>query len=330
MPENWVDIAILVVVAWNIADGVRRGFIFALIGLIGFVLSAVLALTLYVQLAEWSEAQWNLPGLLVRPLAFGALWAGASILVSVLGRFLGAPFSFLLRGSPLDLLLSILPSSAKGLIVSGFALTVLLAVPPLPEGAPGGVGFALLRQSIQQSALAAELVERTAAFDRQARELVGEPLSETLTLLTVRPETDERIDLDFRVASPAIDPAAEARMFELVNQERRRHGLRALVREGRIDEVARAHSLDMLGRGYFAHTTAEGRTPFQRLRDGGVPFTAAGENLALAPTVALAHQGLMESPGHRANILRGEFGRIGIGAVAADGRGYVFTQNFAD
>jgi uncharacterized protein YkwD len=93
--------------------------------------------------------------------------------------------------------------------------------------------------------------------------------------------------------------------------------------------VARGHSIDMLQRGYFAHETPEGRTPFDRMRDGGVRFTVAGENLALAPTVTLAHQGLMGSPGHRANILRPEFTRVGIGAAVADGR-RMFTQNFAN
>jgi uncharacterized protein YkwD len=97
-----------------------------------------------------------------------------------------------------------------------------------------------------------------------------------------------------------------------------------------IDAVARAHAVDMLQRGYFAHEAPDGRTPFDRMRLGNVQFTAAGENLALAPTVALAHQGLMDSPGHKANILHPAFRRVGIGAARADGRGRMFTQDFAN
>jgi uncharacterized protein YkwD len=103
-----------------------------------------------------------------------------------------------------------------------------------------------------------------------------------------------------------------------------------LVRDPAIDEVARAYSKTMLQRGFFSHDTPEGQSPFDRMRVGGVDFVVAGENLALAPTVTLAHQGLMDSPGHRANILRPEFGRVGIGAAVADGRGRMFTQNFAN
>jgi uncharacterized protein YkwD len=330
VPENFIDIAILLVVAWNLADGVRRGFIGSLADLIAFALSVIVSIAFYVQLADFASSQWSIPVLLARPLAFAVLWIATSTLAGWIGRLIGSPFAALLRGSPLDILLSIPPAAGKGLLVAGFILTILLAVPPLAEGMPGQREFAAVRESIQQSGLAGELVQRTAVLDRTAREVVGEPLSETLTLLTVKPDTDERIALDFRIDSPALDNASEDRMFELLNDERRKAGLRLLVRDPTIDQVARAYSIQMLQRGYFSHETPEGQTPFDRMRAGGVDFVVAGENLALAPTVALAHQGLMDSPGHRANILRPEFGRVGIGAAVADGRGRMFTQNFAN
>jgi uncharacterized protein YkwD/uncharacterized membrane protein required for colicin V production len=330
VPENWVDIAILLVVAWNLADGIRRGFIGSLADLLAFILAVLVSVTFYVQLADYGASQWGIPGLLARPLAFAALWLVTSTVASWLGRVAGAPFAALMRGSALDTVLSILPAAAKGFLVAGFIITILLAVPPLAEGMPGQPEFARVREAIQGSTLAGELVQRTAAFDRLAREVVGDPLSETLTMLTVKPETDERVALDFRVANPAIDTAAEDRMLELVNEERRKAGLRPLVRDPAIDRVARAYAAEMLQRGYFSHETPEGQSPFDRMRAGDVNFVIAGENLALAPTVLLAHQGLMDSPGHRANILRSEFGRVGIGAAIADGRGRMFVQNFAN
>jgi len=328
--ENWVDIAILLVVAWNLADGIRRGVIGSVVDLLAFILSVIVSVAFYVQLADYGASQWGIPRLLARPLAFAVLWVATSTAAGWIGRVVGAPFAALLRGSALDTVLSVVPAAAKGFLVAGFVLTIILAVPPLPEGMPGQREFARAREAIQGSTLAGELVQRTAAFDRLAREVVGEPLSETLTLLTVKPETDERIALDFRVSNPAIDTAAEDRMFELLNEERRKAGLRSLVRDLAIDRVARAYATEMLQRGYFSHETPEGQSPFDRMRVGSVDFVIAGENLALAPTVLLAHQGLMDSPGHRANILRPEFGRAGIGAAVADGRGRMFVQNFAN
>ena len=84
----------------------------------------------------------------------------------------------------------------------------------------------------------------------------------------------------------------------------------------------------MFARGYFAHDTPEGRSPFDRMREANVRFTTAGENLALAPTIPVAHTGLMNSPGHRANILRREFGRVGIGVMDGGMRGLMVSQEF--
>jgi uncharacterized protein YkwD len=64
------------------------------------------------------------------------------------------------------------------------------------------------------------------------------------------------------------------------------------------------------------------------MKDAGVEYRTAGENLALAPTLHIAHNGLMNSPGHRANILHPQFGRVGIGIMDGGLRGLMVTQNF--
>ena len=117
-------------------------------------------------------------------------------------------------------------------------------------------------------------------------------------------------------------------MLELVNQERIANGLAPLEADPELTEVARRHSAHMLARGYFSHYTPEGKVPFERIREGGVGFRTAGENLAFAPTVKIAHTGLMNSPGHRANILRAAFGRVGIGILDGGRRGLMVTQKF--
>jgi uncharacterized protein YkwD len=93
-------------------------------------------------------------------------------------------------------------------------------------------------------------------------------------------------------------------------------------------EVARAHSRDMFARGFFSHVTPEGRTLSDRVKAARVPFLTAGENLALGPTLTICHQGLMDSPGHKANILHKGFGRLGIGVLDGGRYGLMITQNF--
>jgi uncharacterized protein YkwD len=87
----------------------------------------------------------------------------------------------------------------------------------------------------------------------------------------------------------------------------------------------------MWQRQYFGHVNLDNETPFDRLKRGGIKFLAAGENLALAPNVTLAHQGLMNSPEHKENILYPTYKSIGIGAIdAGPGRGIMFVQEFTN
>ncbi len=86
----------------------------------------------------------------------------------------------------------------------------------------------------------------------------------------------------------------------------------------------------MFARGYFSHTDPDGKSPFDRIAAAGITYKAAGENLAYAANVDLAHAGLMRSPGHRANILETDFGRVGIGVIDGGIYGRMFTQNFRD
>jgi uncharacterized protein YkwD len=117
-------------------------------------------------------------------------------------------------------------------------------------------------------------------------------------------------------------------MLDLVNEERRAAGLKPLAPDPEMTEVARAHSADMFARGYFAHVSPDGLNPFDRMTRARVTFRAAGENLALAPTLHVAHTGLMNSPGHRANILQPSFGRLGIGIMDGGYRGIMVSQEF--
>lgn len=129
---------------------------------------------------------------------------------------------------------------------------------------------------------------------------------------------------------------AEAEVLAFLNGARAAAGLPALAADDELAAVGRAHATDMYLRGYFAHETpecADGvvpgcRDPFNRIRAAGITYATAGENLALAPTAAAAHEGLMDSPGHRANILDPRYRRVGIGIVRGP-VGLMVTQEFA-
>jgi uncharacterized protein YkwD len=217
-------------------------------------------------------------------------------------------------------MLGVWPGAARGLLVATVLLMIAGTV-PFPPPISGAYEGSRFRQVLEP---------RAAAMAEQFSGVFGEAVQETLDLLTVKPESNERVDLPFTVAQPGVDQAAEARMLELLNGERTSRGLKPLQPDDTIREVARRHSIDMFARGYFAHVDPDGKSPFDRMREGGVRFRAAGENLALAPNVEVAHNGLMNSQGHRENILNPAFGRVGIGVMSGGLHGEMFTQNFAD
>jgi uncharacterized protein YkwD len=94
--------------------------------------------------------------------------------------------------------------------------------------------------------------------------------------------------------------------------------------------VARDYARDMWQRNYFGHVSPEGKSVADRLDEAGITFQVVGENLALAPTLTTAHIGLMNSEGHRANILEPDFKRVGIGVIDNGIYGKLFVQIFTD
>ncbi len=120
----------------------------------------------------------------------------------------------------------------------------------------------------------------------------------------------------------------EQRMFDLVNQERVKAGLSPLQIDLNVVKLARMKAQDMIDKGYFSHTSPTYGSPFNMMKSYGVQYRYAGENLAGAPTVDSAHKNLMNSSGHRANILNVNFSKVGIGVVNGGPYGKMFVQLF--
>ncbi|WP_083258587.1 CAP domain-containing protein [Cellulosilyticum sp. I15G10I2] len=120
--------------------------------------------------------------------------------------------------------------------------------------------------------------------------------------------------------------AYENKVLELVNVERKKAGLKPLAMDESIRKVARLKSQDMQTKKYFSHTSPTYGSPFDMMKKHGITYKTAGENIAMGQkTPEAVVKAWMNSPGHRANILKPAFTHIGVGYVAT---GSYWTQMF--
>jgi uncharacterized protein YkwD len=142
------------------------------------------------------------------------------------------------------------------------------------------------------------------------------------------------------VSEPEESPEMQA--LQLLNRDRTspecfeetKGRARPLKWDPRLAAIAQAHSEEMARNGYFSHQSLDGKNPAQRVSVAGIPWRAAGENIAQAEDVAQAEADFMNEPkfveNHRRNILNPEYTSVGIGvARGPDGTVYV-TQDFAE
>ncbi|MFJ6556334.1 CAP domain-containing protein [Streptomyces luteogriseus] len=120
-----------------------------------------------------------------------------------------------------------------------------------------------------------------------------------------------------------------AAVVDLTNRERTRHGLPPLSADPLLTTAAQAHSADMVARAFYAHTAPDGSQPWDRAAAAGSTRRSVGENIACGQrSPADVVEGWMNSPGHRANILKSGFTHIGIGFAGGGRAGMYWTQLF--
>lgn len=317
---NYIDLIILIFITLFGVYGYYRGFLRVFSELVFLFFSLVLALVLYNKMASFSESFIKIPPNVLRVLSFFILWLLFEGIFGFLYSYFYKKIPEENKKSPWNKYLGILPAFFRGIFTVAIILT-LLVVLPISEG---------IKDKIFSSKIGKPLISVMSGVEKMTSSLFGDAINETLTLLTVKPETDESVNLKSKTSNLKIDEQSEIKMLDLVNKERANRGLKTLTMNYNLQKVARAHSKDMFENGYFAHENLKGESPFDRMSKAGIKFLVAGENLALAPNVDLAHEGLMNSPGHKANILNGDFGRVGIGVQDGGIYGKMFTQDFTD
>lgn len=317
---NYIDLIIILILIYFATEAWRHGFWVLLADFISFLGSLLISLRVYKFVSELLRINFNLAhsvsnalGFLITAIALEAVLGYA--LAHVVGRIPEKAWKH-----KLNKLLGIIPGLGEGLILVAFLLTLVIALPIKPS----------VKADVVDSKIGGIILRQTSMVERSVNEVFGGVIEDSLTYLTVKPGSRERLPLTVEKQKLSVDEKAETEMFKLINEERKKIGTKELIWNPEIVPVARMHAKDMWERKYFGHVSPEGKDVGDRLGEAKIPYDIAGENLALAPTVSTSHTGLMNSEGHRANILDSKFRKVGIGAIDNGVYGKMFVQVFTD
>ncbi|ADI00871.1 CAP domain-containing protein [Syntrophothermus lipocalidus] len=210
-------------------------------------------------------------------------------------------------------------------LFSFFVLLSLVLGPVSLVNPPGAL--ALTGSSSQSSPTSYSWTDWIASYALQTK--ASSPTSATSTTTSTSATSNNQTQTTPSNSTSQPLASEEQWMLTQINRERTSRGIKPLTLDPALVNLARKKSQDMVVNNYFAHESPTYGSPGKMVKDAGIKYWLCGENLARAATVATAHQLLMESSIHRANILNQRYTHIGIGIVPQkSGRGVMVTQLF--
>lgn len=317
---NYIDLIILFVLLYYVTEAFRHGFWIILADFGSFLGSLILSLRFYKYISDFLKVNFSLNisvsdaiGYLLAAIIFDSLLAYIS-------GYLIYKLPLKIKKHKLNKLLGVVPGVGEGLVIIAFLLTLAIALPIKPQ----------IKTDITDSKIGGFILDKTVIFEQKLNEVFGGVINDSLTYFTVNTNSKDTIALDVDSFKMTVDEKAESDLFAFVNSERRKLAIPELEWSADVVPVARDHATDMWERKYFSHFSPEGKDVGDRLNSKNINYGFAGENLALAPTTKTAHTGLMNSKGHRENILEPRFKKLGIGVIDNGVYGKMFVQIFSD
>jgi len=183
-----------------------------------------------------------------------------------------------------------------------------------------------LKDQFGKAGISAQITQQT----KQAPQTKQEPQATAPkpAATTAKPATTAAKPAATAPASANIG-AYEQQVVDLVNKERAAAGLPALKVNTKLAGVAEKKAEDLRDKNYFAHQSPTYGSPFDMMKQFGISYTSAGENIAKGQkTPADVMNGWMNSPGHKANILNSTYTEIGVGYVTDSNGTTYWVQHF--
>jgi uncharacterized protein YkwD len=322
MQFNWIDWIIIAILVFHAYEGWRAGVFYLLTDFLAFTGSLIFAVWLNQPAGNFLADKFGIPEAWKLVVGYILVGLAAHFIISEITNIFLAKCSKDFLHSKLSNWFGAFVSMVNGFLIVAFFLLVVMILPIRGT----------IKRDINASKIGSFIVGVAEKYGGPVKSVVQEARSQAVKFFTVSPGSKESMILNVapKVADLRVDPALEQAMVMLVNGERKKMGIAELTVDSKITEVARAHSRDMFLRKYFSHYNPEGQDIGDWYRAAGIVASGIGENLAYAPDLETAHEGLMNSPEHKKNILEPLFHRIGIGIISTESYGIMITQNFAD
>jgi len=320
--NNWIDILLIVLIVYAGIDGWRRGVLTLIATCISFLVSLWFSVRYNAIAGHFLMSTFGLTRVWTTVLGYAAVGVVSYVCIEVIMLSIFSKLPDRIIKSPVNSVIGSVVSCINMLIFSAFVLLLILALPLRGT----------VRQDIRNAHIARQLVVLAENYGGQVTSSLEEFAHTATKFLTVEPGSQESINIDVpeNLQDLQTNYQDEQYMVKMVNTERARRNITELQTDDSLSVLAREKSKDMFVRRYFSHYDPDVKDASDRADASGIRYGVIGENLAYAPDVLTAHTGLMESQGHKENILEERFHRIGIGIVDAGIYGKMFTQIFTD
>ncbi|NTU72860.1 hypothetical protein HGB07_01650 [Candidatus Roizmanbacteria bacterium] len=316
---NLVDWFFLALILYYVF--LNRGFIETLLEVVIFIIALVSAYALFPSLGAFFGSYYYLSRGWADALGFSIAWFSIESLLHFIGTFFLSKSLVVIRKNKLNQGAGAVMGFFQACFMFLFFVSFIFA---LPIREP-------FKQQIVKSRTGPYFLELSQGVQTQIKQVYGGAVTDTLNFLTIHPKTNEVVELGYTLNRQDlhVDSSSEDTMVQMVNNERIKNGLTPLTLNTRLRDVARVYADQMWENGFFSHISKVDQTSVSgRITRQGIDYQIVGENLALAPDVYQAHEGLMNSAGHRKNILTPEYGEIGIGVIDGALKGKIFVQIF--
>lgn len=320
IPFNIFDLIVFLAFAIYVVEDASFGLIAGSISLFSTIAAFFIGLVLYPLLSGFMGKLFMLPKGISDAVSFLVIVVVSFFTLSLILSFIRKKYIKTDIPQPANAIGGGIMGGLSFFFIASFAVLLLLSF-PVSE---------VIKSVIRDSVSGRFIFTSNRELEVSVRKVFGGAIDETINFLTIKPGSDDLISLNFKTTKYSIDKKSQEKMIELINKERQKAGLPQVYYDESLTLLAQEHAKDMLERGYFSHYTPEGFSPFDRMEQSNIEYLSAGENLAFAPDVQIAMDGLMESPGHRENILSPSFGRVGVGVLDAGIYGKMFVQEFTN